>query len=84
MKSGLTEKRGDWMTDKRFTQIDVPSDIIDTKSGKIYHTINGNDGRDLCILLNNLYEEIQALKKENKKLADALTVYFENKTKKGL
>ena len=84
MKNGLTEKRVDWMIDKRFTQIDVPSDIIDTKSGKIYHTINGNDGRDLCILLNNLYEEIQALKKENKKLADALTVYFENKTKKGL
>ena len=52
------------MTAKRFTQIDVPSDIIDTKTGKIYHTMTGNDGYDLCLLLNELTEENMMLKGE--------------------
>ena len=45
------------MTAKRFKQINLPADIIDTKTSKIYHTMTGNDGEELCILLNTLHEE---------------------------
>lgn len=41
---------------KRFKQINLPSNIIDIKTSKIYHTTNGNDGYELCILLNTLHE----------------------------
>ena len=58
------------MTDKRFQQINLPSDIIDTKNSKIYHTLSGNDGYSLCNLLNELHKENEELKKENKKLRD--------------
>lgn len=51
------------MTDKRFQQINLPSDIIDTKNSKIYHTLSGNDGYGLCNLLNELHEENEQLKK---------------------
>lgn len=50
---------------KRFEQFKLPSDVRDTENGKIYHLMIGNDGEDLCILLNDLHDEIQALKKEN-------------------
>lgn len=49
------------MTDKRFQQINLPSDIIDIKNGKIYHTLSGNDGYGLCNLLNELHEENEEL-----------------------
>ena len=52
------------ITDKRFQQINLPSDIVDIKNGKIYHTLSGNDGYDLCNLLNELYEETIMLKGE--------------------
>ena len=52
------------MTEKRFKQINLPSDIVDIKNGKIYHTLSGNDGYDLCNLLNELYEENMMLKGE--------------------
>lgn len=58
------------ITDKRFQQINLPSDVIDTKNGKIYHTLSGNDGYGLCNLLNELHEENEELKKENKRLRD--------------
>jgi len=61
------------MTDKRFQQINLPSDIIDTKNSKIYHTLSGNDGYGLCNLLNELHEEnttfMEALK-ELKEIGD--------------
>lgn len=44
------------MTEKRFKQINLPSDVIDTKNSKIYHTLSGNEGHELCILLNTLHE----------------------------
>lgn len=52
------------MIDKRFQQINLPSDIIDTKNSKIYHTLSGNDGYGLCNLLNELHEENMMLKGE--------------------
>ena len=52
------------MSDKRFQQINLPSDIIDTKNGKIYHTLSGNDGYDLYNLLNELHEENMMLRGE--------------------
>ena len=58
------------ITDKRFQQINLPSDIIDTKNSKIYHALSGNDGYGLCNLLNELHEENEGLKKENKRLRD--------------
>ena len=56
------------MADKRFQQINLPSDVIDTKNGNIYHTLSGNDGYGLCNLLNELHEEVQLLKFDNKEL----------------
>ena len=50
------------MTDKRFQQINLPSDIIDTKNSKIYHTLSGNDGYGLCNLLNELHKENKELR----------------------
>ena len=50
------------MTTERFKQINLPADIIDMKTSKIYHTTTGNDGYELCILLNELHEENQSLK----------------------
>ena len=58
------------IVNKRFQQINLPSDIVDIKNGKVYHTLSGNDGYDLCNLLNELHEENEELKKENKKLRD--------------
>ena len=52
------------IADKRFQQINLPSDVIDTKNGKIYHTLSGNDGYGLCNLLNELHEENMMLKGE--------------------
>lgn len=52
------------MTAKRFKQINLPADIIDIKTSKIYHTTTGNDGYELCILLNELHEENEQLKKQ--------------------
>ena len=52
------------MADKRFQQINLPSDVIDTKNGNIYHTLSGNDGYGLCNLLNELHEENMMLKGE--------------------
>ena len=66
------------MTDKRFQQINLPSDVIDTKSSKIYHTLSGNDGYGLCNLLNELHEENEKLKKENKRLRDFEYFVFKN------
>ena len=66
------------MTDKRFQQINLPSDVIDTKSSKIYHTLSGNDGYGLCNLLNELHEENEELKKENKRLRDFEYFVFKN------
>ena len=58
------------MTDKRFQQINLPSDVIDIKSGKIYHTLSGNDGYGLCNLLNELHEENINLHLQNDFLKD--------------
>ena len=66
------------MTAKRFQQINLPSDVIDTKSSKIYHTLSGNDGYGLCNLLNELHEENEELKKENKRLRDFEYFVFKN------
>ena len=52
------------MTTERFKQINLPADIIDMKTSKIYHTTTGNDGYELCILLNKLHEENEQLKKQ--------------------
>ena len=50
------------MTTERFKQINLPADIIDIKTSKIYHTTTGNDGYELCILLNELHEENEQLR----------------------
>ena len=50
------------MTTERFKQINFPADIIDMKTSKIYHTTTGNDGYELCILLNELHEENEQLR----------------------
>ena len=60
------------MTTERFKQINLPADIIDMKTSKIYHTTTGNDGYELCILLNKLHEENEQLKKELKRCKDWL------------
>ena len=60
------------MADKRFQQINLPSDVIDTKSGKIYHTLSGNDGYGLCNLLNELHEENEQLRQRNDRQAKQL------------
>ena len=60
----------------RFQQLEVSADVIDTTTGKIYHCTNGNDGFDLCLLLNELCEEIEYLKKENKELENFRYSFF--------
>ena len=60
------------MTTERFKQINLPADIIDMKTSKIYHTTTGNDGYELCILLNELHEENEQLKQRNNRQAKQL------------
>ena len=59
------------MTTERFKQINLPADIIDMKTSKIYHTTTGNDGYELCILLNELHEE-KEIAIDGIKIADEL------------
>ena len=67
------------MTEKRFTTVELPKP---TQWGIWY------DGAylstyQICVLLNeyvDVKKENEQLKKENKKLANALTAYFESKT----
>lgn len=60
---------------KRFKQFKLPSDVMDTKNGKLYHTMTGNDGYDLCLLLNELHEENQSLKEEKIFLQNKIEIY---------
>lgn len=73
------------MTEKRFT-IDDESDIIefDWNTNEYIDDFRWGDGKSwdrVCNRLNELYGENEQLKQENKKLADALTVYFQLKIK---
>jgi FtsZ-binding cell division protein ZapB len=80
------------MTTERFKQINLPADIIDMKTSKIYHTITGNDGYELCILLNELHDkyideyalretlqlELQRVEEENEQLRHDATILIQS------
>ena len=50
----------------------------------IYGDFKYDDINEICDFMNKLVDENEQLKQENKKLADALTVYFQSKTKGGM
>ena len=72
------------ITDKRFQQINLPSDVIDTKNGNIYHTLSGNDGYGLCNLLNELHEENDKIKSILLKKVDELNDAYNKSAKAGM
>ena len=74
------------MTEKRFNIFDVDGTVFleDHQEGS-YHigekeNVDIHCLNDIANFLNNIVEENEQLKKENKKLTNALTTYFESKT----
>lgn len=59
------------MTEKRYI-VDVDEAIIDTKTNREYTTWDISGVEDICDKLNNLTEENEQLKSENKRLTDKL------------